>query len=200
MRYLIQLIMNSRAYQLSNEPTPVNADDEINYSHALPRRLSAEQLFDSQHEVLGVAARFSGYPDGMRACQLPGGTPVRRAELKASSPEMFLSVFGKPSRLLTCECERSGGTTMSQAFQLISGPAINELLSAPENRIGKLLASGKSKQDILVELYWRALSRPPSSRESQAALAHIEKSADARVAFEDVAWSLLNAKEFVLRQ
>ena len=89
---------------------------------------------------------------------------------------------------------------MSQAFQLISGPAINELLSASENRIGKLLGAGKSHEEILTELYWRALSRAPSEKERQAGLDYLKKSPDVRKDFEDIAWSLLNAKEFVLRQ
>ncbi len=198
-RYLIRLILNSRAYQLSAEPTATNAGDEINYSHAIPRRLSAEQLLDSQHEVLGVAAKFTGYPAGMRASQLSGGTPVRRSEMKASSPEMFLSLFGKPARLLTCECERSGGTTMGQAFQLISGPGIQELLATSDNCIGQLLASRKSNRERITELYWRALSRAPSEVEATAALTYLQNAKELRPAFEDLTWSLLNAKEFVLR-
>ncbi len=198
-RYLIRLILNSRAFQLSAEPTATNAGDEVNYSHSIPRRLSAEQLLDAQHEVLGVAVKFTGYPSGLRASQLPGGTPVRRSEMKASSPEMFLSLFGKPARLLTCECERSGGTTMGQAFQLISGPAVHELLTTKENRLGQLLASGKSNREMVADLYWNALSRAPAETEAKGALAYLEKSNEPRLALEDLAWSLINAKEFVLR-
>ena len=198
-RYVIRLILNSRAYQLSIEPTPNNAGDEVNYSHSLPRRLSAEQLLDAQHEVLEVPAAFNGYPSGMRASQLPGGTPVRRSEMKASSPEMFLSLFGKPARLLTCECERFGGTTMGQAFQLISGPAIDELLTDSDNRLGRLLASGKSNREIVTELYWAALTRDPTAMETKTSLTYLTRSKEPRLALEDLTWSLLNAKEFVLR-
>jgi len=199
MRHVIRTIVNARTYQLASEPTTTNAGDEINYSHALPRRLSAEQLLDSQHQVLGLPAKFSGYPEGMRASQLAGGTPVRRNEMKASSPEMFLSLFGKPARLLTCECERSGGTTMGQAFQLISGPGIHELLTANDNQIGQLLASGRSPREMVTELYWTALSRAPNELETKAALAHLEQCKQLRPALEDLTWSLLNAKEFLLR-
>ena len=198
-RYVIRLILNSRAYQLSAEPTTTNAGDEVNYSHSTPRRLSAEQLLDGQHEVLGVPARFAGYPEGMRSSQLPGGTPVRRGDMKAASPEMFLSIFGKPARLLTCECERSDGTTMGQAFQLISGPAMQELLATSDNRIGRLLASRKTNQERVAELYWSALSRSPTKMENSAALNYLSNSKELRLAFEDLTWSLLNAKEFVLR-
>ena len=200
LRWMIRRIMNSRAYQLSAEPNAANGDDEMNYSHVIPRRLSAEQLFDAQHQVLGVPARFAGYPAGMRASQLPGGTPVRRAEMKASSPEMFLSIFGKPARLLTCECERAGGTTMAQAFQLISGPAVQEMLAAEDNRLGQLLSSSKSNPEILQALYLRALSRVPTAVEEKKALEYVNGSRSRRLACEDIAWSLLNAKEFILRQ
>src|SRR5207249_8762029 len=43
-RYLIRLIMNSRAYQTASEPAHEHDVDDINYSHALPRRLGAELL------------------------------------------------------------------------------------------------------------------------------------------------------------
>src|ERR1041384_1003477 len=62
LRYVVRLIMNSRAYQLSSEPTDTNKDDELNFSHVLPRRLSAEQLIDAHYQVLGVQPKFNGYP------------------------------------------------------------------------------------------------------------------------------------------
>src|SRR5204862_4457178 len=41
VRHLIRVIMNSRTYQLSSEVND-NGDDEMNYSHAVVRRLAAE--------------------------------------------------------------------------------------------------------------------------------------------------------------
>jgi hypothetical protein len=147
-----------------------------------------------------VPVRFNGYPPGLRAAQLPGALSERRRDQKMSEVDNFLETFGKPPRLLTCECERSGDTTMGQAFQMISGPAINELLDAPTNRLAQLLASGKSNGNIVEELYWAALTRPPTKKESDKSAALLEKSNDRRAAMEDLAWALLNAKEFVLRK
>jgi hypothetical protein len=200
LRHLIRLIMNSRAYQLSSEPTSDNADDLLNFSHAIPRRLSAEQLLDTQHQVLGVPAKFSGYPAGLRAAQLPGGSPVRRNEIKMGGSEKFLAMFGKPARLLACECERSSETTLGQTFQLISSPEINSLLTEKNNRLTALLASGKSNVELVNELYWSALSRPPTAQEQSQAVALLEEANDKRAVVEDIAWALLNAKEFVLRR
>ena len=67
LRQLIRRIMNSRTYQLSSRPNASNAEDGMNFSHAQPRRLTAEQLLDCQHQVLGVPSRFSGFPVGTRA-------------------------------------------------------------------------------------------------------------------------------------
>ena len=199
LRWVIRLVMNSRAYQLSSEPNDTNGDDELNYSHVLPRRLTAEQLLDAQHEALAVPARFNGYPGGMRAGQLPGVETTRLREKKRSSSDAFLTLFGKPMRLLSCECERSSETTMSQAFNLVSGPEINEILSSPDNRIQQMIALEKTNRDMVSELYWAALSRPPSPAESLEMSLRAEKSENRRKAFEDLSWALLNAKEFVFR-
>src|SRR6185436_15299758 len=135
VRWLIRQILNSRTYQMSAESNDTNQDDDVNYSHVLPRRLSAEQLLDAQHQVAGVPAKFSGFPVGLRASQMPLGSPVRKRDLKGSGAELFLAMFGKPARLLACECERSGETTLGQTFQLISGPEISGMLANPDNRL-----------------------------------------------------------------
>ena len=46
--------MLSRTYQLDSTPNTTNAADETNYSHVMPRRLSAEQLFDSLYLAMRV--------------------------------------------------------------------------------------------------------------------------------------------------
>lgn len=201
LRWLIRFITRSRTYQLASEPNDTNAGDTVNYSHALPRRLTAEQLFDAQHRALDVPARFRGFPDGLRAAQIPGGSPVRRNEATADGAEKFLATFGKPARLLACECERSNETTLGQTLQLISGPDLDALLTSPDNRVGQLLASDQADRDRIEELYWTALSRAPAPVELTKALALLRDRppAERRQVLEDLAWSLLNAKEFLLR-
>jgi hypothetical protein len=201
LRHLVRLIMASRAYQTVSEPNETNREDASNYSRSLVRRLGAEQLFDTLHQVAGVTPEFRNFPTGTRAAELPGarleGRRGRRSQL---SPDLFMSVFGKPPRLTTCECERSTETTMSQAFQMISGPSVNELLTQSDNRLSALLDSGKPNRAIVEELYWTALTRPPSEAEMAKTSAHIEKAKDRRTGVEDVLWGLVNAKEFVLRR
>jgi len=200
VRYIIRLIMSSQAYGLTSEPNETNADDEANYSHVIPRRLTAEQLLDAQHEVIAVPASFNGYPRGMRAGQLPGVRAIRERITRASTADQFLVTFGKPPRLLVCDCERSTETTLGQTFQLIDGPELVSLLSDPNNRLTKLLSQNRTDTQIIGDLYWAALSRPASKTEMRVMTEHVQKSGDRRKGLEDVAWALLNAKEFVLRQ
>jgi hypothetical protein len=200
LRYLLRTILNSRTYQLSAVPNETNGDDEANFARAQVRPLQAEQLLDALGQVTGVTPSFPGHPAGTRACQLPGVAANRGRGQPPSDGERFLTSFGKPIRLLSCECERSEDTTLNQAFQLITGPLVNQMLGAADNRIGRLLAAGKTDAEIVEEFYLAALCRPPSPTERQMALAMIGRTKDRRAALEDLVWGLVNAKEFLLRR
>ncbi len=126
--------------------------------------------------------------------------PSDPATVCASLGDQFLKLFGKPPRLQSCECERSEETTLNQAFQLVSGPLINQLLTAKDNRLGKLIEQSQSPAHWVEDLYWFALSRPPSPREAELAVQNLDKASDKRTALEDLAWALLNSHEFMLRR
>src|SRR5258708_2219540 len=49
VRELFRAICKSRVYQHSLETNTWNQDDDINYSHAIARRLPAETLYDAVH-------------------------------------------------------------------------------------------------------------------------------------------------------
>jgi len=192
--------MTSRTYQLSSEPNDTNAGDETNFSHALVRRLGAEQLLDCQGEVTGVPLKFAGYPVGMRAAQLPGVRPESKGKRRANQLDQFLEIFGKPPRLLTTDTERSCESNMGQAFQMISGPSVTELLAAKDNRVARLLAAGRSNREIVEELFWAALTRPPTREELDHFLPNLDSAGDRRAECEDLLWGLLNSKDFLFRQ
>ena len=202
LMHVVRRIMSSRAYGLAAIPNASNRADEVNYSRALIARLSAEQLLDSLAQALNVRLEFNGYPAGLRAAQVPGVNAVRLRDRSPSSPDQFLKFFGRPPRLMVCECERSGSTTLNQAFQLISGPLMDDLLTRSDNRIGRLLSSGQSDAEIVTELYWATISRPPTGLELDATIALLPEtgsSRDRRETLEDLTWGLVNSKEFLLR-
>lgn len=199
LRHIIRVIMNSRAYQTSALPEESNVADSLNYSHAQVRRLDAEQILDALSQVTGSPLEFKGYPPGMRAGEIPG---VRAIPMRYSAPtagDQFLVVFGKPERHLATEEERSCNTNLGQAFQLMTGPALNELLNRKGNRIDQLLTAGKPDEEMIDDLYWTTLTRPPTTAETNAFVRHIVNTENRRAALQDITWALVNSKEFVMR-
>jgi hypothetical protein len=180
-------------------PNETNADDTINYSHALVRRLDAEEMLDALSHVTGAPVEFNGYPAGMRAGQIPGVHAVAIRRGRVTDADKFLQVFGKPERLLATEEERSCTTNLGQAFQLMTGPALAELLTHEDSRLDRMLAAGISDGGMIDELYWTALSRPPTLAETAAFTRHLETSGNKRAALEDITWAIVNSKEFVMR-
>ena len=200
VRQLMRIIMNSKVYQLSSTTNETNSDDSILFSRCVPRRLTAEQTLDAIGQTLDVPIKFGGHESIMKAVQLPG---VRNGGHRYAPPEIgdrFLALFGKPSRLLTCECERTNGTTLAQTFEMVSGDLVNELLRSSKGRIARAVKSNKSREKFITTLYWSALSRSPSTGELAAATEHVKSSDSQRRGLEDVAWALLNANEFLFRR
>lgn len=201
LKHLVRTIVLSRTYQLASEfdPSQLGEDeqyDERLFARAIVRRLTAEQLLDAQSAVLAVPARFEGYPYGTRAVEIAGVERVRR---KLNDGDVFLRQFGKPERLLSCECERSDDPTLGQALSLVGGESLNARLSHPDNRIGKLLSTSSDHRTAIESLFWTALSRAPTAQESEASIDLITQTGDPRGTLEDLMWALLNAKELIFR-
>src|SRR5260221_3640695 len=106
---MLKVIAQSRPYQDAIEANRWNQDDDLNYSHAIARRLPAEVLYDAIHRVTGATTRLPGLPAGARAAQL--------VDSNVDIPGGFLNLFGKPPRESACECERSGS--------MMLGPVLN---------------------------------------------------------------------------
>lgn len=198
LRRVIRVIMASRTYQLASTPNPTNADDEANHSRGIVRRLGAEQLLDSMSKVLAVPLEFSDWPEAKRFAQVPEG----RKHYKPLTTDMdrFALDFGKPPRLIASDSERTSEPTVKQAFQMLSGSTVHDLLTRPDNRLGQWLATTRPDSEIVNELFWSALSRPPSKTEKERAENLLGSAENRRAALEDLAWALLNSKEFVFRR
>ncbi|MBX7104329.1 MAG: DUF1549 and DUF1553 domain-containing protein [Gemmataceae bacterium] len=196
LRHIVRLILNSRVYQSSSTANEPNSDD-ASFARSLVQPLEAEQLLDAIGQALGRPAKFDNYPAGLRAGQIPElPAPSRRKESDAAR---FLRLFGKPDRLLGCECERTEDATVVQAAQLLTGDIVQKAIAAPEGRLTALMTQGKSDTEIVETLYLAALSRYPTDAERSAAGRYLH-GRDRRAALEDFAWSLLNTKEFLLRR
>jgi hypothetical protein len=201
LKRTVKRIMTSRVYQLAaTNHDSATMGDELHHSHATVIPLEAEQLADALAQVTGVPVQFKGYPLGLRANQIPAPPQSGRRGSFDGMGERFLKTFGKPDRLLTCECERNDDPGLLQAFQLITGELTNAMIRDPDNRIGKLLSGGKSNPEMLEEVYLAALCRPPTETEAKKILAFLDAAKDRRAAWEDVLWAVVNSKEFLLRR
>jgi hypothetical protein len=185
-RHLIRDICTSRIYQLSTVTNETNREDDQQFSHARLRRLRADVLLDSISEVTDTPSTFNETPRGYRAVQLFEG--LNR------SNNYFLKTFGLCARESVNVSETRLGPTLAQALHLLNGDTIEGKLGR-STVIPDLLKAGRKPDDIVEELFVRALSRKPSEPEKKKLLALITDSKD-RKSYDDILWALLNSTEF----
>ncbi|AMV16833.1 DUF1549 and DUF1553 domain-containing protein [Planctomyces sp. SH-PL14] len=190
-KWLIRTIMLSHTYQRSSRTNDFNKTDDIYFSHATTRMLTAEQLLDAICAVTAVPETFPNMPAGTRATELA----------EPPSDNYFLKIFGQPQREMVCECERSSDSNLSQALQMINGPTVHNKLRADNGRINQLIAAQKPDDEIISTLYMSGVCRTPTTDELKTAKAHIAASGEAnrRQALEDIGWAILNSKEFLFQ-
>ena len=207
LRWLIRTITASRTYQLAAGPgadagenggTATNAADEVNFSHAIVRRLGAEQMLDSMSKALGAPLQIPDWPDAKRLAQVPEGR--KHYHPITTDLDRFQLVFGKPPRLVASECERTNEPTVGQAVQLLSGSVVQDLLTRKDNRLDAWIEDNESNSELVEELFWSTVSRAPTDAETARISDHFEKAKDRRSAVEDVMWALVNSKEFLFRR
>ena len=200
LRQLIRRIMASRTYQLTHLPNSGNVDDEANYARTIPRRIEAEQLLDSIAMSVGAWPKYSNHPQGTRAGQIAGGlAPGRRRGDKPTSADVLLGTFGKPERLIACDCERSKANTLRQSFVMWSSPVMNDLITETSNHVAVLMKSDRPVEGRIRESFMRIISREPKPVEMKQVKEFLTGKDEDREAWEDVVWSLLNTKEFLFR-
>ena len=199
-RHLVRTILLSNTYQSSSRPNQYNRGETRFFSHYQPRRLTAEQLVDALGFVTGVPEKFHAVPSSMKATQLPAPDLKPHDRGKIGEVE-FLKVFGMPERQSVCECDRGDDSSLGQALELFNGKTVQGMLSNKQNHFHQALSKKESTEQIVRDLYLRALSRPPSEKElgiAQFYLTDIDPKEHPQ-ALEDLAWALLNQDEFLFQ-
>lgn len=187
IRQLIRTITASRVYQASSTPNGTNDKDDQNYSRALFKRLDAEVLFDAVCQTTGVPEKFPGVPAGSRAIQL----------WDSEVSHYFLKLFGRPSRVTACECERTTEPSVAQILHVMNSPDLQKKLSHEGGRIAQLVRDLTDNTALVDELYLTFYNRYPSATERTLALKHLASTPKRQQAAEDLAWSLMNTPEFL---
>jgi hypothetical protein len=189
LKKLVRAILTSSSYQRSSRTVEGNETDGRFYSRYYPRRLQAEVLLDAISQVTAVPTVFKDQPAGTRALQLPD----------SNIESYFLSTFGRPDRVITCECERSDEPSMTQVLHLYNGKTINSKLQAKANRISQVLETNADDPQVIRRAYLEVLSRLPSTEEVErlSTLIEVDDPGQRRQVLEDLYWSLLTSREFL---
>ena len=189
LRQLMRTIANSRTYQASLTTNEWNAGDTENFSHAVPRRMSAEELADALTMATGVRPNFPEVPPDTRAEQLPDPHVGR---------DGFLDLFGRPSRESSCECDRRSDLSLPQALNLVNGTTISDAVAEGNGRIAKAILGGKPDRDLIEEMYLATFSRFPTLAELDSGLKYLRSGRMGRAArAQDLLWALVNSKPFL---
>jgi hypothetical protein len=188
VRHLIRTIVNSRVYQAGIATNEWNETDKTNFSHAIPRRLNAEQLMDALTQATGVRPAFPEVPADTRAEEFPDPHVGK---------DGFLDLFGRPQRESAGESERKTDLSLPQALNLVNGRTISDAIADPSGRIAKALIAGSTDRALIEELYLATMSRVPTPNELDQGITYL-RSGDGRAArAQDLLWALVNSKAFL---
>jgi hypothetical protein len=83
-------------------------------------------------------------------------------------------------------------------LHLLNGTLLNQRLGAPDGRLAKLLAAGKTNREIVIEFYRAGLGKDPSAGELATWLERLDAGSpeDRLARLEDFVWALLNSRAF----
>jgi hypothetical protein len=183
---LIRDICSSRTYQLSTRANESNALDDRNFSHASIRRVRAEVLLDCLSQVTETKDKFTGLPRGAHAVEIADG----------NTSTFFLSTFGRATRETVCSCEVKVEPNLSQALHLLNGSTVEGKINEGAV-IKKMLKAGKSRGDVVNELYLRCFGRKPDAGELEKLGSFFKDGKSDELVLNDLFWALLNSKEFL---
>jgi len=189
LKHLLRTIANSHTYQRTFATHQWNEDDDVNYSHATPRRLAAEQLLDAIMTATGAPTNLPGVPGGFHASQLPD----------SSATVPFLDMFGRAPRESPCECERSSEVSLAQTLTLINGPTISEAIVHPQGLIARLVAAKAEPKQMVDEIYLSVFNRMPTDAEREQGEKYLVANG-ATDGSQDLMWALINSPAFLFNR
>jgi hypothetical protein len=188
LRYLMRTVANSRTYQTSVATNEWNEKDAENFSHAIPRRLSAEELMDALALATGVRPVFP---------EAPPDTTAEQVTDPHVGKDGFLDLFGRPARESACECERRSDLSLPQALNLVNGKTISDAVGDANGRVAKAILSGRTDHEVVTELYLASLSRLPRAAEAESGVHYLEGGSGRAARAQDLLWALVNSKAFL---
>jgi len=195
MKWLHRQIATSRTYQRSWKPNETNRSDRRNFSRAIPRRIPAEVVYDAMKQATAATSQQKKVRTDLRR-RASGHLSMRMAGTHA------MKVFGKPDRLINCDCERVSEPTLLQAIFTQNDPLVRMRIadSAWIIEIDEAEEDGKpiDSTSLISDVWLRTVGRFPTQEERRRATRHFESSQSVSQAASDLMWAMMNTKEFLL--
>ncbi len=198
LKHLYRIILNSKTYQQSSIPRSNHPDAEALFAFYPVRRLDAEVLIDALNGIMGsresyyseIPEPFTYVPETDRTIALSDG----------SITSDFLEKFGRPARDSGRESERNNQPSETQRLYLLNSAEIHDRIGKSWRLRGLVRRGDKNPRMVVNQLYLGILSRYPTKKEAAVAGEYFSGSGlDAYNAVKDLAWALINTKEFLYR-
>ena len=198
LRQIYRRILNSRTYQQSSIPQSNDPDAEALFAHYMVRRLDAEVLMDALCWLSDSGEGYSS-PIPEPFTWVPEYHPTV-ALADGSITSQFLETFGRPSRDSGLESERNSNSTDGQRLYWLNSSDIQVRLER-SRKLRQAMTDAKWKPaEVTRGLYLTILSREPTEAELAAAGDYFANSGlKLYQAMVDLAWALINTKEFLYR-
>jgi hypothetical protein len=197
IKHIYRLILNSETYQQSAKSKGHPKAEQ--YFACYPvRQLEAEVLIDALCGIFGssqgytsaIPEPFTFIPGQNRAINLADG----------SITNSFLEMFGRPSRDTGTEAERNSIPSDKQRMYLLNSTQVQGYITKSW-RLKNLMKTARRDNRMLVDmLYMNILSRYPTTVEFDTVKSYFKtKGLGKTQAVHDLAWALVNSKEFLLK-
>lgn len=183
LRWLYRTVMQTEAY--ARESRSIDRPNAGAMTASVAQPLRPEPLFDSLMVVL--------------ASDKPRTNPKQRQRFRKQALRAVNDTFGfDPS-----EPREDVVGTIPQSLMLMNSPALAGRMRAnPGSMLAGLLETHTTgdgqveHESVIVTLFERTLTRPPTTDEMRAAKQHVSATRRFEPAYEDLLWSLVNTAEF----
>jgi hypothetical protein len=198
LRWLHRTILNSRTYQQASVAGPESAADRTHYASFPLRRLPAEVLLDALNFATGTTENMD-----MKYYHWPENTSTVRMPYAPQNKfvAFMLETFGRPQRnaAVQCDCERDSSGTIFQVLTLANHPRVWEKVRDANGRVAQVMKMEGDERQRLDELFLSTVSRWPTEQERETCQQFLATADSPIEGLQNILWSLLNTREFLLQ-
>jgi hypothetical protein len=188
MRRLFRVVTLTEAYRRQLAPPPGRGKAAT--PAVCPRRLRPEQVFEALVQALEFDEKDKSIP-----APAPSSAPAlqRHTGLRNMVYQAFKVDPSRPAR------EVHG--TIPQALLMMNSALVHRFTSSRGKTVlARLLAEGRSDNEVVSALYEKVLARRPTESEQAVCRRYLARVGDRSEALEDILWALVNSTEFLTKK